>query len=112
MAMVARAEPGCPPVKLEVRCTPDMLDRLLLLVRMGLPEKNGSAASAADCLPAAGQLPTSDSFCASNCTQDIHRQHGNRVTEVLVLDLCWWDQLLQLLHIYPSSPNLAPQEGR
>lgn len=65
-------------MKLDVRCTPDMLDRLLLVVRMGLPEKNGSAASAADCLPALGQLPTNASFCASNCIRT-ERQYGSNV---------------------------------
>lgn len=74
MPMVARAEPGCAPVKLEVRCTPGMLARLLLLVRMGLPEKNGSAASAADCFPAAGQLPTRGSFCARDCSTETGRR--------------------------------------
>lgn len=62
-------------MKLDVRCTPDMLDRLLLVVRMGLPEKNGKAASAADCLPAAGQLPTNVSFCARDCnSRAVHMQ--------------------------------------
>lgn len=74
MPMVARAEPGCAPVKLELRCTPGMLARLLLLVRMGLPEKKGSAASAADCFPAAGQLPTRASFCARDCSTETGRR--------------------------------------
>lgn len=79
--IAARAEAG--PLKLAVRCTPadPMLDRLLE-VRMGLPWKNGNAASTAlVCLP--GQLPTRASLplackdCRSSSSLNVRWQSSN-----------------------------------